>query len=544
LNKKAYPIPALVHKRLRVAVLYPGSLQEGWASLAIHALLQQVNAYPEAVAEPVFAPGKKSGPIRSYVSKRGLLDFDLILCSLSFEQQWVMLPHLLSLSGIPARQKERGETHPIVIAGGVAVRLNPRPGLVFLDAIVPGDSEAVIHALLDVTSRERCNPACCQALDRIEGVLAQPFENRETRAVFADAVAPVCQVVQNAGSMFSDMFLVETGRGCPAGCRFCALGFSRRPATFFSPTEIFDAVSVVAKTGNRIGLVGASLGRHPQLPEIVDRLASGGADLSPASLDPMLLSSASGRTLVDHLSQSGQRTIALAPEVGSLRLGRVINKAVHKDVMEHAIRCLGEAGIVNIKLYMMYGLPFEEPDDLMASVDLVSHVRAWLSEAHKKRGGTGRVSVSINPFVPKPHTPFELEAMPRLGELKRKNRMLRSRMDRIGGVRVSGYSPRQALLQCMLDRADESISDLLLRCEGEWPGYGFAKKHMPDLLERVHSPLLTGLPPWQMIDCGVDPDFLKRERSRAARGKITPMCSHERCGSCNSCSGLTIPPNR
>jgi radical SAM superfamily enzyme YgiQ (UPF0313 family) len=238
--------------------------------------------------------------------------------------------------------------------------------------------------------------------------------------------------------------------------------------------------------GKKVGLVGASLSRHPGLLQMVEGLAEAGADFSPASLGAGVLAGAEGERLLAHLKRSGQRTVTLAPETGSKRLQREIAKPLPDDMLERAVRRLGEAGILHLKMYFLYGLPTEEEGDLHASVELIARVRKWLLRAQRARGKAGRLTVSINPFVPKPHTPFAQESMPPLAELKRRRRILSDGLRRLGGVAVSGLSPRAAVWQCLLDRGDEGLGDLLDRSGGRWPPPpGLVEEVVPDWRELV-----------------------------------------------------------
>ncbi|MBN2495766.1 MAG: radical SAM protein [Deltaproteobacteria bacterium] len=448
---------------LRVAIIYPGPADQGRASLAVCSLLRLAGELPGIRAERVFVgPGARpSEPLSA---------FDLLAVSLSFEEQYAVLPGLLRQGGLPALARERDARFPLVLAGGLAVRLNPRPLRAFADLLVPGDAEAVIGPLLAALSslRGAGRPEQLAGLARVEGVWSRAAPD-DLRPVYSRPARPAAQVGPAEPSALGDLFLVETGRGCPRRCRFCALSHARRPAIFFPVERIFEAARPGIESGRRIGLVGASLGMHPDLPALLDRLAAHGADLSPASLHPAAVVSDAGRSLVGRLAEGRQRSITLAPEAGSARLRRLIGKPCEDDALHEAVGLLASAGCVHLKLYLMYGLPTERDEDLEASVELLRACRRIWLRAHGPRGGTGRIGVSLNPFVPKPCTPLAAEAMPALAELRRRRRFLASRMRRLGGVDVSGFSPREALLQCFVDRSGEELSALLLACDGRWP---------------------------------------------------------------------------
>jgi len=525
-----------------VAVVHPAPAGEGFASLAVHALVALAEA-GGAEAEPVFQPARPGERPRGELSGLPLGEFDLLAVSAAFEEQWPVLPHLLAQAGLPARAAARDERHPIVLLGGVAARLNPRPVLPFVDLLAPGDAEAVLPPLLArlEAARGSSRDELLDALRGLDGLGVQPFTT-PVPARFASPARPVVEHLARGRSLLAGMRLIETGRGCPAGCRFCALGFSRRPPMFFPPQAILEAVREAGP--GRVGLVGASLGRHPGLGELLEGLEAVGVDLSPASLDPAVLAGPDGARLCAALLRGAQRTLTLAPEAGTERLRRVLHKAYTDQELEAAVRRLGEAGVIHLKLYLMFGLPTETDADLDAAAALVGRVRGWLDAAHHGRGGTGRVSVSLNPFVPKPHTPFAREPMPAPDELRRRRARLLALLGRQGGVQVGGLGVRRAILQAGLTRADESVAGLLEACQGRWPPpAGLLAEHAAELTARVHAPWPDGLPaPWEVVACGVAPAFLAAERARAMDGQPGLGCPGVgTCRACGACGGAGAP---
>jgi radical SAM superfamily enzyme YgiQ (UPF0313 family) len=532
--------------RLSALAVYLGPESEGFSSLALHGLYRMINAHSNASAERLFfeaMPHRSSKP-RSLESGRHVDDFELVALTVPFEEHAVRLPAFLRSAGIPPTPAERAGNHPLILAGGIAVRLAPHLFVPFIDLLVPGDAEGTVPSILEILSEKRGlnRRDLLESLAAIPGILVPGITTGLPQRVAvrsnSDGIyQPIAQVFSSTKENFRGMFLVETGRGCPAGCRFCAIGFSRRPASFFTAAQILSAARPGIEGNQRIGLVGASLAWHPELPLIIDALARCGADLSPASLDPRALTGPNGSALIGQLVRSGSRTITLAPETGSERLARVINKTTSQEILESAVRRLGEAGILNLKLYFMYGLPSEQDEDLQDTLKLVARVQTWLLAGHRKKGRTGQITVSINPFIPKPHTPFETDRMPHLKELRRRKHLLEGGLRRLGGIAVSGESPRAAILQCLLDRADERIAFLLSACNGAWPPPpGMLEEFVPGWERFVFEPWPSDHdPPWRIVNTGVDPTYLAGEHQRACDELPTPPCRPDVCRACKAC---------
>jgi radical SAM superfamily enzyme YgiQ (UPF0313 family) len=521
--------------RVSAAVLSFDPLGGDMGGLAVDLVCDRVNADPRALAERLPGGAQGKGACRTLESGRPARDFSLLLCSLSAEEQFALLPEYLDRCGTPARPAVGGQRDPLVIAGGMALRLNPRPILPFLDAFAPGDAEPVLPPLLDAVRQTSGRGERLDALAAIAGIGVPGRTVAPVRAVMFDGDRPAARHLRPGER--HGVFMVETGRGCPAGCRFCAVGWAVRPPRFFSAGAIRQAAAEGIRQGLRIGLVGASLSQYPQLDRLLEELGEDRADLTAASLDPAFLCSESGRALLGRLAASGLQTLTLALECGSERLRRVIHKSARKEQILEAAARAGESGIGHLKLYLMLGLPTEEEEDLRAQVELVGDVMsAWLS-SQRRRGRRGRLGISLNPFVPKPHTPFSHEAMPPLAELRRRIEAQRQRLRALGGIEVSGLSPRLAQMQCLLNRSDESMARVLLRAGGRWPPPpGLLVELLEDWEDRVHRPWPDDEPPpWRIVDTGVANAWLAAERERARRAEPGPPCRPGVCRACGAC---------
>jgi radical SAM superfamily enzyme YgiQ (UPF0313 family) len=307
------------------------------------------------------------------------------------------------------------------------------------------------------------------------------------------------------------MFLVELSRGCPRGCRFCAAGFIYLP---YRQRDI-EAVKSEAVRGlterGRIGLVGAAVSDYRGIGELCRHIIRYGGKISVSSLRLDLLDG----EMIEMLKASGHKTVALAPEGGSQRLRDLINKNIDEgQILDACERLIGQ-GILNLKLYFIIGLPTETDADLAEMVALVQRIRSRVIEAARKERRLGEIVLSVNPFVPKPFTPFQWCGMEEIKSLERKGKILREAIGRLSNVRLLMESPKDAYLQALLSRGDRRLAVLLVKSEelGSWKKGAKAAGLDTDLLVNRDIPL-DELLPWDFIEGG-DRGRLVREYRRA-----------------------------
>ncbi|HYR78521.1 MAG TPA: radical SAM protein, partial [Candidatus Dormibacteraeota bacterium] len=345
-------------------------------------------------------------------------------------------------------------------------------------------------------------------------------------------------------SVFGDMFLVEASRGCQWGCRFCAAGFMYRPIRYRAPEALIAEAERGLTERNVIGLVGAEMASVPGVAEIASAVVDRGGRLSPSSLKADCISPA----LASALARGGSQSVTVAPEAGSERMRKVINKNLTEaEILTAAEMMLGE-GVGNLKFYFMLGLPEERDEDVLAIADLVARV---LERARARRTRIGSVTVSLNPFVPKPWTPFQWDPMEDARSIKRKVAMLRARLTRLGQVELDAESPREAYFQTMVSRGDRRVAGILERLEaagldGSGPiWHELAQIHReveagdsdlpdPDFFvtrHYTHDELL----PWDFIDHHIFKWFLLAERKKAHHEHQSPPCDVLRCTVCGAC---------
>jgi radical SAM superfamily enzyme YgiQ (UPF0313 family) len=547
---------------LRVCLVYPNTYPVGMANLGFQAVYRLLAEDARITVERAFLPdGARAGwprTLRTLEHDRPVRDFDVVAFSISFETDYVHVLDCLALAGIPIRRTGRGGGAPLVVAGGPATFLNPEPLAEHVDLFLIGEAEEMLPEFLDGAARVPFDRAAALAhADGVGGAYRPdrwtprydaagdlagvdydgPGDGRVERRYVADLDGfDTTSEVLAPGAVFGDMALVEASRGCEWGCRFCAAGFMYRPVRYRSVERLRASVARGLAARDTIGLVGAEMASLPGVAALCQEIAERGGRASPSSLKADVVTPALARAL----GAGGNRSATVAPEAGSERMRRVINKNLTEAEILRAAEWLVGGGVDALKLYVMVGLPTETPDDVDAIVDLTRKIRARLVGAGRSR--VGRILVSINPFVPKPWTPLQWEPMEDLPSLRHKLAGLRRALGAIPAVDVETESPREAYLQALLSRGDRRVAGVLERLHARpdawWPTLkalrGGRDGVDPDRF--VHRGLpLAGVLPWDFIDHQVDKRYLLAERRKAFVALQTPPCDTATCHACGAC---------
>jgi radical SAM superfamily enzyme YgiQ (UPF0313 family) len=514
-------------------------------NLGYQYVYQYLNNHPQFIAERFFYPDttvQKSrggqGPL-SEESSRPLTSFSVIAFSIPFENDYPSVPAALVAAGIPPLQQDRGASDPVVIAGGVSVSLNPEPLAPFLDLAFIGELDeyseviglfAVLadalsesrHALAD---RERFLLAfrdtagayipCAYDFDfGSDGLIREirhspgfPSRVRAVKRLSKDTPVPV-SVLFSKEAEFGESLLVESNRGCGRGCRFCAAGWIHHPVRYRKFDAFKHQVDEAVKAGRTIGLIGSDLAGHPELEDILEYIVDKGGRFSLSSIRPEGLS----EKVIRLLAGTGQKTATLAPEAASPRMKEVIGKVLPSETFYDLVERLVSEGIPNIRFYFMVGLPTETDEDAEAIVEFILRAGEVFLQASRPLGRIGRIAVQLNPFIPKPWTPFQWAAMAEPQTLRRRLRIIQNALKRQPNLVVRTESVRQALLQGLISRGDRRISAALMNTadtRGRWPSVLRQESIDPDLYlhrERGDNEIF----PWDMVDHGVAKQTLRK----------------------------------
>jgi len=545
--------------RLRVALAFPNTYWVGMSNLGFQTVYRLFNAEDDIVCERFFLPPKQElaaqiaakTPLLTLESQTPVADFDVVAFSVSFEWDYVNVLTLLRLAGIPVYAAERNARHPLVVIGGAVTFVNPEPLAPFADAIAAGEGEVLVPGLrravsaatsrtdlLQLLAKERgfYAPALYEPEYAADGTLAghrvardvdAPLPVRKAALKTTEAVDPPATSIFTPDTEFGSRLLVEVVRGCANLCRFCWAGYNYLPVRAFPTERILEIAAGARAHAGRVGLVSIALCDHPDIERILARLHEMGYAISPASLRLDDLTEPIVRVLRD----SGERTITIAPETGSDRLRRVINKTVTNDEILDRADLIFANGIENLKLYYMIGLPTETDDDLVAIRDLTLQMRDRMLRHARSRGSVGRIVGSVNPLVPKPGTAYQWLPMEDPAAVDRKIKRLRALMAGIDNVYFNIKSERHSYYQALLSLGDRRVAPAIAAAERNGQNWraAVAETGIDGDFYIFRDRSRDAALPWDIIDGGMKRPFFEAELAKSLREEWTlpPKRAHE-----------------
>jgi radical SAM superfamily enzyme YgiQ (UPF0313 family) len=515
--------------KISFCLVYPNTYHVGMSNLGFQGLYGLLNRREDVVCERAFLPDdadiaeyrRTATPVFSLENKRPLTSFDIVAFSLSFENDYPNIFRILSLSKIPFRTDGRGDYHPLIIAGGVAVSFNPEPVALALDLVFIGEAEEAVGEFIELYKQAGDKDGVRRKALQLEGVYV-PSEYEiayledgtilrrtakegapgciQKRTVKDLSLAPLNTSVITAETEFSGMYLVEIMRGCPWNCRFCLVGNFFGPLRKKGVSQVREEIEEGKKVSEKIGIIGPSLSDYPNIGEI---LCIEGVQFSITSLR------ASGRSAELIGLLKGHKSVSIAPEAGTERLRSVINKQVTEQDIVTTAGHLFDCGIETLRLYFMIGLPTETEEDIEGIIDLVGKVRAL----SKKTG----IVLSVSTFVPKPFTPFQWHPMERLDSAKKKIRQIKKSLEP-KGIKVFHDVPKYAHMQGLFSLGDRRIFLVIERMveTDDWRTACAEAGIDPDFYV-FRKKLFDETLPWDFIDIGVPKEKIWEEYSKAIK---------------------------
>lgn len=532
----------------KFAFVYPNLYKVGMSNLGLHIIYQLLNSRGDISCERFFLPENTKLPILSLETQTPLNKFQIVGFAISFEQDYFNVVKILNLSKIKVRAAERTKFDPIIIAGGPCATFNPEPLADIFDAFVIGEAEVILPELIDTLNKFENLPRdeLLQKISAVPGVYVPSQMDRWIDGKMDSNLTtnlPICtsthlvrrQWLKNLddfpahSTIITDdtefnMYLIETARGCGRHCRFCMAGYAFRKPRNRSLEVLKAEVEDAVIFNKKIGLMGAAISDYPQINELCKFILEKNLPMSVASFraDSVTFE------LVEALAKSGLKTLTIAPEVGSKKMCQVINKGITAENVFQTVELGLQAGIKNFKLYFMIGLPFEEIEDVEEIANLTIRLKKSFDKILK-------LTLSVNPFIPKPFTPFQWSKMADRKYLNSALKLLRDKLKSLRNVEIISESIKLAEVQGILSRGDRKLAEFVARSDSPKKFLELLKENDIDAdfylrRERNFDEVLA----WDFLDLGVDKKYLIAEFKRAAEKKFTPPCFEgcKRCGVC------------
>lgn len=562
-----------VHKdpasvQVRLALVFPDLYDLGLGNLGLQILYSLLNRLPWVWCERANAPAQDLEaalrehqiPLFALESRDGLAELDGVGFTLQSELTYTNILNILDLAHIPLRSEHRGESHPLIFAGGPTA-FHPEPMAPFFDFFVIGEGEEVVLEIAEVFRSVSGRVARLEALSRLEGVYVPalyPMEALEDgtlvpplgsptirRRIVRDLEAvdyPTAAILPWA-QLVHDRVGLEVLRGCTHGCRFCQAGMTQRPVRERSADHVADLLKrAIEQTGHEeVSLVSLSTCDHSQVRELLEKTVHAAKERQVAVSLPSLRLDTLSVELAGMAQETRRSGLTLAPEAASPRLRAVINKWIpDEELLETADQAFAN-GWGHLKLYFMIGLPTETDEDVVAIADLARRALR-VGKRHNRSAG---INLGVSTFVPKPHTPLQWSRQVGMAETVAKQRVLLDALDRDRAIKPGRHDPRETFIEGLISRGDRRTADLI---EAAWRhgavadawkerlNFGAWERAIEEVgfdVERALGERVVGSRlPWDHIDTHVSPAWLREDYQRAMELEWEPDC---RQGKCNQC---------
>jgi radical SAM family uncharacterized protein/radical SAM-linked protein len=568
---------------LRVALAFPDLYEIGMSHQGLQILYSLINAQEGLLADRVYAPDKdleellenQGASLFAIESRRPLAEFDMIGFTLPYELCYTNILTILALGQIPLQSSARTDSHPFIIGGGSG-SFNPEPVADFFDAVLLGDGEEAVLEIAATLRRakelELDRNATLTKLTEIPGVYVPSFfePNYDTNGKLLAVnflkkdydkiqrrILPDLEISQMPGKplvplvrIVHDRLGIEVARGCTRGCRFCQAGIIYRPVRERSADRVVEFAEKGTEAGgfDELALLSLSTGDYSCLSSVLGRLMNRFVKEYVSVSMPSMRVGTLTPEIMDQIKRVRKTGFTLAPEAGTDRLRRVINKGITEEDLLRTCKDANSMGWKLLKFYFMFGLPTETEEDIKAIADLVR--RASQTSAERRL----RINVSVATFVPKPHTPFQWEPQITIDEAFAKIDLLKKSLPK-GNYKLKWQDPRQSYLEGVMSRGDRLLSRVIeeawrrgARLDAWSEHYDLAvwqdaaRACDMDLSHYLRRRDFTEILPWQHLDTGVDQEFLRAELEKSLTGEYTPDCRVHGCQKCGACDFKEVRP--
>ncbi len=479
--------------RHRVALGFPNSYEVGMSNLGFQWVYRLLNREEEVSCERFFFDEEElsgRGP-RTLESGTPLAAFPLVAFSISWEMDYAHFLRILPAARIPLERREREDGDPIVLVGGDCARINPLPLTPWADAFAMGDAERLVPGLAEALRAELPRRETLERLAHLKGLYVPEVHGERAEAADEGKIVvdqlraadgprrePPHTTILTPHTELSDKLLIEVARGCSEMCRFCWAAYAMAPQVRVPASSILAVAERNRPLTSRVGLIATAVADHPEILPILHGLSGLGFHIALSSIKIDAIS----EELLAVLARQGEKSLAIAPEAGNERLRRAINKKVSDAMLREKVRLVARAGFTNLKLYLQVGLPGETEEDVDDLVRLVDDLRLVMLEEGRKRGRLGTLVPSVNAFIPKPHTPFENEALDDPDELARKMRKLDAAFRKMPNVTFRGMPVTEAIWEAWLAKMGLESGPILARAAAGVPVRTLVREHRETLL--------------------------------------------------------------
>ncbi|MFH1454117.1 MAG: radical SAM protein [Armatimonadota bacterium] len=449
---------------LSAVLIYPNTYYVGMSNLGFQTVFSIINSSPNFNCERAFLPDSKDEQIYkqgtqkyySMESARLISDFDMVIFSVSYEVDYLNVLKMLHYSGIPLKSEERDEKHPIIIAGGAAVTLNPQPISKFIDLFIIGDGENTVEKMLNVRAESKTKDEFLKNISLMETYYVPKYYSNDKKIIrncIKKIKNPAHSIFLSPDTEFKNTFLVEATRGCPYKCSFCVVGNCFNPFRYADISGMEKIIKYGRRFTDRIGIISSSVNSYPYIKELIHILDETGFKVSFSSLRADLLD----EDLLKLLLKSSQRTLTIAPETISGKLRKIINKNIDEEDIYNAFDLCIKHNLRNYKLYFMLGLPSEDEADIEEMIAFLKKLSSYLYE----RSPVSKIKVSVSKFIPKPFTPLQWERTESEDIYNHKIQIIKEALKKINNIELNFESGKIAYISSLLSRGDSDIADAL-----------------------------------------------------------------------------------